>query len=362
MFDDPSVFERALARRLKARAGDDTERDGFAVAERAISAADQDHHSGVAGIAFVAVVVVAALAVSASFISRPLPSTQTSGASTAASDGPTVRVDDVAAMGGVRFELPPGWRLFPFDEPFSTSGLVGYISMVEVRNPCARTISGDSCDRTPYTLTSDTAVVAVETASGPASDPTADGAIDAEVATIDGMPALRQVSSPVEEGVDRVVTWMIAMPGTVRNYYRLTAAIRGPSEGELTDAVDRIVADMTFETPVVPLATDEVSRVDAARVALDQLERDSAAYACVPREAGVEQEASIGGLPMTSAWDTPATVRCSYEIEPTSRQLWKMTVRFVWDDAEHLAGGSLDITAWLNAGGSVVGTKAAFGP
>jgi hypothetical protein len=180
--------------------------------------------------------------------------------------------------------------------------------------------------------------------------------------TIDGMPAYRLEEPATEGRADRVVTWVIARPGTIRNFYRLTAEIRGPSVSELSATVDEIVGGLHFTDGVKTLPSDSGARNRAAAVGLADLERQSSAYACVPRASGEVGHAATDSLPMMPSTDETFEVACSYSIEPSPRQLWRMAVRFEWDAAGSRPAGALDVVAWLNPDGSVAGTEATIKP
>jgi hypothetical protein len=362
MSDDLGPFEAFLARELKSRAGESLMgRDSTTAANEAIARSERERRSGI-----VPTTLVAALSVCVVVIAMPLlsgrgqpPQASSSGPSVATT--PTATSAGPEEVGGLLVHVPPGWQVVRYVKGFSTSGLVGYISMVDVPAPCSGTGSSETCDRTPYSLTDNTAAILVETRGDPRRDPLTNPPAGVDIVMIDGMPAFRQADSSGNESADELVTWFVAMPGTIANYYQLTAEVRGPSAPPLVAAIDTMVTGMRFATAVVALQTDTASKQAAVGMALAELSKESSAYECVPREPGRERQATIDALPKTPASGAPLQVVCSFEVEPTLRQIWKMTVHITWDEDVNGAPGSLDVVAWLDRQGAVLGTQAAFG-
>src|SRR5215207_510499 len=104
------------------------------------------------------------------------------------------------------------------------------------------------------------------------------------------------------------------MPGSVRNYYRFTVEIKGPSVEALSDTVDAVIAGMRFADATEVLASDVASRNAATAAGLAALGHQSDAYACVPRVAREVGHATIASLPTTTPDDGPLAVACSYDI------------------------------------------------
>jgi len=365
MGDDLDRLEVLLSKRLKLRAAKPASiRDPSAVAAAAI---DQRRASGQGSVQMLswAVAFVAVVAVSLSLLRTPGPPAPdpsiTSGAQMGSVAPHEASPPNAQSLGGISVELPVGWRVEKRPAIASTSSLLGYLTMVDVGEPCSLNGSTETCDLAPYKLDEDTAVITVRTGGSPGSDPIASPPTGALAMTIDGMPAYRFEEASQDSEADRVVTWVVATPGTIRSYYSLRAEVRGPSLSALTSVVDDIVGSLRFAVKVTPLATDDSERDKAAAAGLAALERQSTAYACVPRTAGDVGHATIASLPQLPPSDGTIEATCSYSIEPSSRQLWRMVVRFEWDAADDRPSGALDVVTWLSPDGSVVGTETSFG-
>jgi hypothetical protein len=364
MSDELSPFERGLRDAMKARAAQRSRRRDPATVAATAMASPGGRAASIVPMLFTAVLVLG-MAVVLSVPSNRGPGAEpiaTAGRSPAATGpvAPTAAMT-TEVLGSLRFDVPQGWRIYPRSAILATSGLMGYVSMVDVDDPCSRTGPTESCDLTPYHLAPDSAAITVETGGNPRTDPLASPPSGSEVTTIGGMPAFRHVSPSDSNEVDTVVRWVVAMPGTIRNYYRLTAEIRGPSDAPLLEAVDAIVEGMRFADPATALLDDAAGRNMAVATGLTQLAQDSEAYECVPAVAGEVREATIPRLPTMGLAEEPLRVTCSYDIEPTSRALWRMTVMFEWLPTDARPEGVLQVVAWLNPDGTVVGTEASLG-
>jgi hypothetical protein len=124
--------------------------------------------------------------------------------------------------------------------------------------------------------------------------------------TVGGLPAYLEESIPVDPavGADVSLTWTLSMPGSVDNFYTISALIRGPDVGPLKGQLRALVASLPYDPPVVPLPTARGAPETALAKALGILAKDSGTWRCFPRHAGSAQ-ADISGFPSGPTFSVP---------------------------------------------------------
>ena len=141
--------------------------------------------------------------------------------------------------------------------------------------------------------------------------------------TVGGLPGYGAVASPAPDdatGAETIVTTTMAVPGSVDNFYTITAAIRGPDLDPLQVQIEAMISSLRYDPPVVPLASDPGA---AAAKALETLGKDSPAWACfTPSDS---HQMVIGSLPMGPELAHPQLATCTTTIEATPLQLRRMT-------------------------------------
>lgn len=145
---------------------------------------------------------------------------------------------------------------------------------------------------------------------------------DATPLTVGGLPAYVEPASSVPASVraDLSFVWTLAMPGSVDNYYTVSADIRGPGTAETKAQVDALIASLRYDPPVVPLPTGAGAAEAAATKALATLAKQSASWLCFPSKPGTRQMV-VDGLPVGPNLARPQLATCTTAIEATPLQL-----------------------------------------
>jgi hypothetical protein len=282
-----------------------------------------------------------------------------------ASGGPssaTIPTGSSAATGlstfqaqGLVFDYPTAWREFHYEELSTMSNLIAYLGTVDVPAPClTTTVAGGvqtEC-RDRYQLLPNSLVVAIRSNGNPMFD-ILDRPAGATLLTVGSLPGYRAVASPGPDdttGAETIVTTTLAVPGSVDNYYTITAAMRGPDLGPLQAQVDAMITSLRYDPPVVPLPSGSGAAAAAAGSALAVLGKDSPAWACfVP--VGTHQLV-IDSLPMGPALAHPQLATCTSVIEATPLQLWRMTLTMRLSEPDANAGSGQTFVVWVNPDGT----------
>jgi len=270
---------------------------------------------------------------------------------------------------GLAFEYPAEWRLYRYQMPTSFSTLIAYLATVPVHDPCTRTVTSESttisCNASSYALEPDTLVVRLESWGFPGFN-----ILDADPGggartTVGGLPAIRTVEDRAYSGPIRTITWTLARPGSVDNFYRITAELRGPDLDRLETQVDATVASLRYDPPVVPLPTgtggDAAMREAAART-LASLAAEYAGYGVFPTEPGTSRQCRVTQEPQGPALLRGLDATCSMDVEATPLQLWKMTLTIAWPATDAHPAGAQVRTTWMAPDGSGVGSSGSGDP
>jgi hypothetical protein len=253
--------------------------------------------------------------------------------------------------GGLVFSYPADWRVFRYEENSSFSHLIAYLATVDVDSPCTTTrVAGhtetDCSDH--YQLAPDEIVVTVMSAGMPAFSimDTPEGATPL---TIGGLPAYSLPESSA--GATRTLTWHLARPGSIDNFYRISATIQGPDFDELQAPLEASLASLRYDPPVVPLPIGLAASNGAALKALGILAAQDSAWTCFP-PPGATRDGTITAVPMGPALHQPQRATCTTAIEATPLQLWRMTLVLRLSAADPEAGAGSLFTVWVNPDGT----------
>jgi hypothetical protein len=256
---------------------------------------------------------------------------------------------------GLAFEYPAGWQEFHYTVQSSFTNVIAYLATVDVPEPCATTVASDSTsvdceDR--FTLTADSVVVQVTGASFPAFDIT-QVPDDATVLTIGGLPGYVETTGPdaAVPGVDRTVTWSIARPGSIDNYYMIEAQMRGPDLTRLQAQLDTLVASLRYDPPATPLPSGSDAATAAVAQALASQLQNDPSWACFP--ASGTRQMLVSSMPDGTDLAAPQVATCTTQITATPLQLWRLDLSLRLPQADPQAGHGETLTLWLGADGSV---------
>ena len=253
---------------------------------------------------------------------------------------------------GLVFEYPAEWRVFHYSEVSSFSNLIAYLATVDVPDPCTTSANETTCSNR-YRLDPNTLVVTVRSNGNPTFDMLQGRPPGAQAMMIGGLPAwVEPESAPVlGVGADVGIVWTLSMPGSVDNFYTITADIRGPDIDRLRGEVDALVASIRYDPPVVPLSTDGGAAALAASKALATLAKDDPVWACFPPVGGTRQ-LLITALVMGPDLASPQLATCSTTIEATPLQLWRMTLTLRLPRPDPEGGSGQTIVVWVDAAGT----------
>jgi hypothetical protein len=253
---------------------------------------------------------------------------------------------------GLVFDYPAAWRSFRYDVVSSFTNLIVYLATVDVPDPCTRTANSIACGQS-YRLVPNSIVVSISGAGFPGFDVLDGPPAGAKPLVVGGLPAYVEQLPPADRatGADSSLTWTIARPGSVDNFFRIQADIRGPDVADQLRQVEALVASLQFDPPVVPLEASDAAAEQAATKALATLTATDPSWACFPGKPGVRQmrvTAMVSGPVLAE----PQIAACSTRIEPTRLQLWRLTLTERLPKADPQAGTALEIVLWVTPDGT----------
>lgn len=192
--------------------------------------------------------------------------------------------------GGLTFSYPAAWRIFHHTVVSSFSSSIADLATVDVPDPCITstdaTGTSTSCgDR--FHLEPGTLVVHI-TSNGFPGFNVLEKPAGAMALVVDGMPGYLESGPPPEDstGADESLSWTLARPTFVDNYFRIQALLRGPDLSVLTGQLDAMISSLRYDPPVVPLPTSPADRDAALARAIDALGVSSPAWRCFPAHPG----------------------------------------------------------------------------
>lgn len=285
------------------------------------------------------------------------PSTTTPSPSPRPSPSPAPAATGLAKFheGGLIFDYPAAWREFHYEELSTKSQLIAYLGTVDVVAPCLTSGAAGGTQtecRDRYRLVPESLVVTIRSNGSPMFD-ILDRPPGVTPMTVGGLPGYSQVASPALDdptGAERIVTMTIAMPGSVDNYYTITAAMRGPDLDPLQASVEAMIASLRYDPPVVPLPSGSAAAAAAAATALAALGRDSPTWACFTPSGS--HQMIIGSLPMGPELAHQQLATCTTSIEATPLQLWRMKLTLRLPEPDPQAGSGQAFEVWVNPDGT----------
>jgi len=256
---------------------------------------------------------------------------------------------------GLVFDYPAAWREFHYQELSSMSSLVAYLGTVDVIAPCVTTnvaVGTQTECRDRYQLVPDSLVVTIRSNGSPGFN-ILDRPPGVIPMTVGGLPGYRAVASPAPDelsGAETIFTATVAVPGSVDNFYTITAAIRGPDLDPLQAQVEAMITSLRYDSPVVPLPSGPGAAAAAAATALAALGTESPAWACFTPSGS--HQVVIGSLPMGPELAHPQLATCTTRIEATPLQLWRMTLSMRLTEPDPQAGSGQTFVVWVNPDGT----------
>jgi len=268
----------------------------------------------------------------------------------------TQRQRQAQGEGGLVFTYPAPWREFHHSFFSTRSDPIADLATVDVPEPCATSaVSGGTqvncADR--FRLTPDSLVVHVMGNGNRAFDILDNRPVDATPLTVGGLPAYVEETTPVDPpvGADLSLTWTLSRPGSVDNFYTISALVRGPNVGPMKDQLRALIASPRYDPPVVSLPLASGAPEDALAYALGILAKDSLAWRCFPAHTGVAQ-GDLSGFPNGPTFSAPRHAVCTTQVEPTALQLWRATFTIQLAKADPNVGAHWWIQAWLAPDGT----------
>lgn len=255
---------------------------------------------------------------------------------------------------GLVFNYPAGWRVYHFEEISSFFSAIAWLGNVDMHDPCTRTLNSIECGA-GYLLEPGTIMVAVQAASFPGFD-ILDVPAGAQPLTVDGLPGWAQEAEANREtGATAARTWAIARPGSIDNYYSISASARAPNDVALLDVVDRMVRSISYSPPVTPLLVDPAAAVTAGTRALAASAAGSdPSWGCFPPPDG-SRTMTVSSLPNGPSLAAPRVATCTTSIEPTAMQLWRMTLEMRLSERDPNGNFGIRMTLYVDATGDTVG-------
>ena len=257
--------------------------------------------------------------------------------------------------GGLVFSYPATWRVFHHTVVSSFSSSIADLATVDVPDPCTTTTDSVGTTRScadRFRLEPDTLVVHL-TANGFPGFEVLQKPPAATALEVDGLPAYLEVGPAVDPttGADQSLTWTIARPTTVDNFFRIQALVRGPDVGVLTGQLRSLISSVRYDPPVVQLPTTTGERDAAIAKALGVLADSSPAWRCFPAHPG-SQAGTISEYPGGPALAKPHHGTCRTSVEGTALQLWRATFTVELDQPDQVVGGSFAAQVWIAPDGT----------
>lgn len=169
----------------------------------------------------------------------------------------TQRQRQAQGEGGLVFTYPAPWREFHHSFFSTRSNPIADLATVDVPEPCATSaVSGGTqvncADR--FRLTPDSLVVHVMGNGNRAFDILDNRPVDATPLTVGGLPAYVEETTPVDPpvGADLSLTWTLSRPGSVDNFYTISALVRGPNVGPMKDQLRALIASPRYDPRSFP--------------------------------------------------------------------------------------------------------------
>lgn len=255
---------------------------------------------------------------------------------------------------GLLFEYPASWREFRGQSVSSFSTLIAYLGTVPVDASCSSKPSNGGIEtqcHEDYQLMPNSLAVAIR-ANGFPNFTVLDVPAGATSMVIGGLPGYQEVgpSFPGDtSGAETVVTTTIARPGSIDNYYTITASLRGPDFDRLQAAVDALIGSLRFDPPVVPLPAGKDAAAIAGTRALTILRRDTPSWGCFV--AVGSSRMVVDSVPMGPSLTRPQLATCTSTMEATPLQLWRMTMTMRLSEADPSVGSGKRYELWVDADG-----------
>ena len=257
---------------------------------------------------------------------------------------------------GLLFDYPAPWHVSHPSVDSSFSHLIADLATVEIPTPCATTVTAsftetDCADR--YQLTPGAIVVSISSGGMPGFDILDHRPASATPLTVGGLPAyVAPDTTAIGTGAELTLTWTIARPGSVDNFYSITANLRGPGLAQMRSQLDALIESLRFDPPVVPLPTGSAAAEAAMANALAVLVKQSPIWGCFATHPGVGHML-ISTLPNGPPLAKPQLATCTSNVEATPLQLWRVTLTIRLPKADPNVGSGLTTTQWVNPDGTL---------
>jgi hypothetical protein len=179
--------------------------------------------------------------------------------------------------------------------------------------------------------------------------------VDARPTTVGGLPAFESLPH-LADGILEL-TWTIAVPRAPLQHGSITAYIGTPDVGG--GAIARaIVASLRFDPPLERLDRSPTGLERAIVGAVAQLEwaREGAPeYECFPDRPGAVGSATFTREPSGPNLLMPLDVACSWTIEPSPLEVWRVTRTIAWAETEDHPAGRRTEVLWIAPDGTDLG-------
>lgn len=361
--------------RVALRPTDEWPRPGPELRDRLLSSLPPQRHRRsipflVAAVLVTSVVALSALAAVLSFGQRPAPGVPLPSATTR----PTAAAPSLAhaSRWGLSFDYPATWALTDANVNEHYIIVLGFVGSGSAGEPCTEITPppgqsfphGVTCGAL-WNLAPGTVVVRFESDQLLGSDsPMVNPGPGLEPVEVGGLPAFFTRTGETVPNSNETLSWILSVPNDPGGSYHLTAGIRGPDVAALEAQVVAMVGSLEYDPPVVPLPSGTAGIAAAAAAvgkAIVQLQAGGDAFACFPNTPGAVNAATITTVFGTSL-KKPLPVRCSTTVQPTSFQMWRLTLTYSWDTASDRAAGSTSINMLLTPDGTRVGPIVGPGP
>lgn len=188
-------------------------------------------------------------------------------------------------------------------------------------------------------------------------DPTDSAALAAgeKYVTVGGLPATFAVNASPGFLVPSGLTWTLSVPKEPGARYIIEATLKDPGIDQMRAQVEALVASISYDPPAPVLNPADGPRIAEIGLAKATAAAHAPDLTCFPKVPGSTATGTMTKVPYGSDLTKPLPVTCRTEIEPLAIGLWKMTLTESWSAASDRSAGSLVLTQWLAADGTLDG-------
>lgn len=261
---------------------------------------------------------------------------------------------------GLAFDYPASWHTSVSRVNGTLSAVLDFlgsgsgVEACEVRSPNPSGTSGGEGCMHELQISPGEVVVELSISYGMGRkdpiDPTDSAAlaVGQEYVTVGGLPAIL-----AETGA--TLDWTLSVPEQPSRRYHIHVEMKAPGLDRMRAQVEALVASISYDPPAPVLNPADGPRIAEIGLAKATAAAHAPDLTCFPKVPGSTATGTMTKVPYGSDLTKPLPVTCRTEIEPLAIGQWKMTLTESWSAASDRSAGSLVLTQWLAADGTLDG-------